>query len=188
MHANWETVPAIWEGACTCAFFASCLLARAMMDTALFPSSFWRQSQNHSSFSQSPLGWCLPQFTSRQLQAGTVSSLCTAPCASWISEEGDSGGQCSHSSNLLQLAEEWLACGSGSKVSSISCTPSLLGKLLKTAQSVLHYRGDVSLGKLLISKAASLPSGLWYLLLPLNQCFGLPAQPDGRSLLRCRCL
>lgn len=39
------------------------------------------------------------------------------------------------------------ACESGSKVSSSSCAPSCLGELLKTAQSLLCYRGNASFGR-----------------------------------------
>lgn len=157
MHASWEAVHAVrgeslnLAEVLTHAFVAGCLLGRAVMGTSMFPCTISRQSPGHGNLSQNPCRWCLPPFSQRQLHH----LLCSQPvvhCSMcWLGLQGEWQ---QHS----VFPQQWptaacsscwrLACGIGSKVSSSSCAPSLLGELLKTAQLLLCYGGDMSFGRL----------------------------------------
>lgn len=78
------------------------------------------------------------------VQAGAVSLLCSV-CWPGLRGEGSVLPQ-PRPTTTCWSCWRW-ACGSGSEVSSSSCAPSLLGELLKTAQSLLRYRGDASFGR-----------------------------------------
>lgn len=82
MHAGWETAchqvrePDLAE-VLTHAFVAGCLQGKAVMGISVFPSTFSRQSQSCSSFSQG-------HFRCLCSQAGALLPLCTALCPAWL--------------------------------------------------------------------------------------------------------